>query len=103
MKPELRKKVIEAIHNKDLHTLRAIKEIANDNGHVPVYFQVYGKEQIYNQNGSKAEPQETPEPIPQIEGIPPRIGSIVVTYATFEAMQEAFKKVVLEGRGNFPL
>jgi|GEM_PF-3132699 len=91
MKPELRKTAIEAIKSGDIETLKAIKKLAKDSGEIPVYYQVYGESQLYQQDGTKVNPKDSPEPMPRIEGLPPMIGSIVVNYPTFEQMQEAFK------------
>ncbi len=102
MKPGLRATAIEAIKSGDIETLKAIKKLAKDSGEIPVYCQVFGENQLYQEDGTKVDPEHAQEPSPRIEGIPPRIGSIVVNYPTLEQMQETFKDVVPEGGGSFP-
>lgn len=95
MKSNIRQAAINAIKEGNLSQLRALKSMIDGDGYIPVYYQVLGELELYNQSGEVVEVKQ-PGPEISIDGILPWVSSVVVTFSSFKEME----KVFAEGKEN---
>jgi hypothetical protein len=96
MKSNIRQAAINAIKDGNLSQLRALKVMIGSSGLIPIYYQVLGNPELYNQSGAKVEVKESDLELGAIDGVLPLVSSVVVTFPSMAEM----KKVFQEGKEN---
>ncbi|UCS94850.1 hypothetical protein KZP23_07525 [Echinicola marina] len=93
MNDNIRKAAIQAIKEGDISRLKALKRMIGQGNDIPVYFQLYGHEQIYNTKGEEVLNEADQVEDMKIEGVLPQVSSIVVVFPDRKDMEASIREI----------